>query len=203
MSEQPIAKGAGEMPVPFAALHADARRTLAAWRAPTSGLEETRQRMIAVLEADPTAMWRSHSHVHFTASLVVLSPDLDAVALTLHGKAKRWFQFGGHFESSDASLALAALREGTEESGLGDLVLLPQLIQVDAHELSSAFGHCREHLDLRFAARATSTQLTRSDESDEVAWWPLDALPDDTEASLREAISLAQVALATAGACGE
>lgn len=202
MSERTRLLGAGDMPAPFARLHADAYSLLTNWQAPTSELEQTRQRMLTVLDADLTAMWREHSRVHFTASLVVLSPDADTVALTLHGKAKRWFQFGGHFEATDADVAAAALREGTEESGLGDLVLIPRLIQVDAHELTSAFGHCAEHLDLRFAARATSTQLTRSDESDEVAWWPLDALPEDTEDSLRQAISLAQDAIVRFGECG-
>ena len=183
------------MPAPFALLHAEATALLTSWTAPTPDLARTQERMLDVLAADPTAMWRGHSRVHFTASLIVLSPDANHVALTLHGKAKRWFQFGGHFEESDASVPAAALREGTEESGLSHLELLPDLIQVDAHELASAFGHCREHLDLRFAARAVSTDLTRSAESDDVAWWPITALPDEPEESLVTGIELARAAL--------
>lgn len=179
------------MPAAFALLHADARASLASWTAPTSGLERTRERMLRVLDDDATAMWREHSPVHFTASLLVLSPALDEVALTLHGKAKRWFQFGGHLEAGDASVADAARREGLEESGLASIAMLPGLVQVDAHELGSAFGHCREHLDLRYAAVAETHELTRSDESDAVKWWRIDGLPDDVEPGLREAILLA------------
>ena len=187
------------MPESMRRLHRQARQELQAYQPRTPYLLTLRERMLDVLDTDPTAMWRAHSRVHFTASLVVLSPALDAVALTLHRKAKRWFQFGGHFEDGDASIAQAALREGTEESGLSDLVIAPHLIQVDAHELPSAFGHCTEHLDLRYAARAQSQALIRSDESDQVAWWPLNALPADTEPSLREAIALARDALAGNG----
>lgn len=179
------------MPPAFAALHADATRLIGSWSAPDPHLAQLRERFLQVLHADPTAVWRSGPPVHLTASLVVLSPGLDAVALTLHGKAKRWFQFGGHVEAGDASMADAALREGREESGLDGLRLLPGLLQLDAHTLPSAFGRCREHLDVRFAAVAETAVLTCSNESDEVRWWPLDALPPDLEPALRDAVDLA------------
>ena len=38
--------------------------------------------------------------------------------LTLHRKVGRWLQLGGHCEPADTTLAGAALREATEESGL-------------------------------------------------------------------------------------
>ena len=66
------------------------------------------------------------------------------------------------------------------------------LVQVDAHALPPAFDWCREHLDLRYAAIARSGDLVMSDESDDVRWWPVDALPEGTEESLVEAIHLAR-----------
>lgn len=148
--------------------------------------------MLRVLDNDPMCMWRHGARVHFTGSLVVLSPELDSVALTLHRKAKRWFQFGGHFEEIDTNVLAAAAREGYEESGLVDLDVVEGLIQVDAHDLPPVFGWCTEHLDLRHAAVARSRELITSHESDDVRWWAVDALPPDTDPSLAEAIRLAR-----------
>ena len=179
------------MPEGFVLLRDDARAALTAWQAPTDALEATRARMLDVLEAEPQCMWRHGVRTHFTASLVVLDASLEHVALTLHGKAKRWFQFGGHLECGDAPLEAAALREGLEESGLADLRLLPGLLAVDIHALDGAFGWCTEHLDVRYVAVAGGESLTVSDESDDVRWFDVDALPEDAEPALREAIALA------------
>ena len=152
-----------------------------------------RARMLDALAADPTAMWRHHSPAHFTASLVVVDADASRVALTLHAKAKRWFQFGGHLEADDASPAAAALREGVEESGLGmgRLRLLPGLLAVDIHPLTGSFRWCTTHLDLRYAAVAVDESLSASDESDDVRWFDVDALPTDAEPALRDAVAWA------------
>lgn len=178
------------MPAQFTVLHRDARALLVHWQAPNAAMAAIAARMLQVLDADPTAMWREHSPVHFTGSLLLFSPGLDRVALTLHGKAKRWFQFGGHFEEGDTSVADGARREGEEESGSPSFTMLPQLVAVDAHTLSKAFGRCAEHLDLRFAAIATSNDLLVSDESDDVRWWPVDALPGGSEPELIDAVTL-------------
>lgn len=187
------------MPHAFEVLRADARDALSSWTAPTASLHATRERMLRVLEAEPACMWRHGSPVHFTASLLVLSPELDEVALTLHRKAKRWFQFGGHFEEADSGVLAAAAREGREESGLAHLTVAEGLVQVDAHPLPPTFGWCHEHLDLRHAAVASSRDLTVSDESEDVRWWPIDALPEDTDVSLFEAVRLAREHVTSVG----
>lgn len=179
------------MPEQFTALHSQALADLSTWTAPSPPQEQMRARMVETLRLDATAMWRHHSRAHFTTSLVVVDADARRVALTLHAKAKRWFQFGGHLEGGDATLEAAALREGLEESGLADLRLLPGLLAVDIHALDGAFGWCTEHLDVRYVAVAVGESLTVSDESDDVRWFDVDALPEDAEPALREAIALA------------
>ncbi|MEO6512792.1 MAG: NUDIX domain-containing protein [Nocardioides sp.] len=118
--------------------------------------------------------------------------------LNLHGKARRWFAFGGHLEPDDATLAAAALREAREESGVAGLVLHPQPLHLDAHVV----GFCDprgdvHHLDVRFAARAPAgVRPEVSDESLDVRWWPVDALPEGLEDEMLVLISRARARLA-------
>ena len=78
-----------------------------------------------------------------------------------------------------------ALREAREESGVAGLRLLPDPVDLDRHALGGAFGRCREHLDVAYAAVAPAGAVPRtSDESDDVAWWPVAALPDGVVADL-------------------
>ncbi len=178
-------------------LHADATEVLTRWRAPEARLDELRRRFLEVLHASPDAMTRANAPAHLTAGVLVLSHDLDAVLLNLHGKARRWFHFGGHCEPDDATLAGAAAREGREESGLVDLVLTEEPVHLDAHRVPFCRPHGDvEHLDVRYAARAPRTaRAVVSDESLDVRWWPLEALPP-IEPEMHELIALSRAALA-------
>lgn len=174
-------------------LHADALALLEGWRAPHAGQERLRERYADHLRAHPDGLDRSCVPDHITASTVVLNGDGTAVLLTLHAKAHRWFQFGGHCEPGDITLAGAALREATEESGLAGLELDPQPVQLSEHAVpfcgSTGDVH---HLDVRFVAIAPAgAEHAVSDESLDVRWWPVDALPDP-EPDLVEAIALAR-----------
>ena len=90
----------------------------------------------------------------------------------------------------------AARREAREESGLADLEPLPDPVQLDRHVLGRSFGHCREHLDVRYVAVAPVGAGARvSTESHDVRWWPVHALPDGTRAELTPLVSLGRLAL--------
>ncbi len=174
-------------------LHADALAVLEGWPAPDAAQEQLRQRYVEHLRARPDAMTRGCRPDHLTASTLVLDADLDAVLLTLHAKAHAWFQFGGHCEPEDTSLAGAALREATEESGLDGLVLDPVPVQLSEHAVPfcGPYGDVR-HLDVRFVAVAPpGADHVVSEESLDVRWWPADALPDP-QADLVELVSLAR-----------
>lgn len=175
-------------------LHNDALAALEAWPAPDARQERLRHRIVDHLRAHPDGVYRECLPDHLTAGLLVLSPDLDRVLLNLHGKAGRWFAFGGHCEPEDTTLAGAALREGREESGLGELRLDPVPVHVDVHEVPfCAPGHRVHHLDVRFTALAAADDAHQaSAESLDVRWWPLDALPEELESDMRELIGLAR-----------
>jgi len=155
---------------------------LTAWRAPTSQQEALRRDYLDHLARHPDGTSREGPPAHLTASCFVLDAGAERVLLTLHRKGGFWVQLGGHLEPGDAGLAAAALREGREESGLRGLRLLPAgrpaPVDLHRHVLSGAFGRCREHLDVAFAAVAPEDERPSvSAESLEVAWWPVDALP--------------------------
>lgn len=174
-------------------LHADALGVLTSWNAPDGEQEALRRRYVDHLRAHPDGLLRSCTPDHLTASTLVISPDGARVLLTLHAKARRWFQFGGHLENGDATLHGAALREATEESGLSALSLDPVPVQLSEHEVpfcgDSGAVH---HLDVRFVAIVRPDVVHRaSEESLDVAWWPADDLPDP-EPALVDLVGLAR-----------
>ena len=173
-------------------LDADLRELLSGWVAPTAEQEALRRDYLAHLDAHEQASAKAGPPAHFTASCLVVDEPRERVLLTLHRKAGRWLQFGGHIEASDPGVAAAARREAVEESGLpaGSLRLLPELAQLDRHALGSGFTRCTEHLDLRWVAVAEAgAEPVVSPESIDVAWWPVAALPPDTDASIRALVS--------------
>jgi len=181
------------LPAAYRLLHEDATRQLSAWRAPDPAQEELRTSYLAHLAAHPDALWKQGPPAHFTASCLVLDGTGSQVLLTLHRKARAWFQFGGHFEPGDQNAHAAARRETREESGIATLVVRPDLVQLDRHQLVGSFGSCREHLDLRFVAVADddSTHVV-SQESLDVRWWPTDALPPRTRRELEPLVAAAR-----------
>lgn len=189
------------MPEPVTAplpLHADALACLEAWE-PTPGRQSRlRDRFVDHLRTHPDGTVRTCFPDHLTAGVVVLSTDLDHVLLNLHRKARRWFHFGGHLEAADATLVGAATREGREESGLATLHVDPVPVHVDEHsvEFCDSRGTV-QHLDVRFAAVAPAgAEHAVSEESLDVRWWPLTALPDDLEDEMHELIAAARGRLA-------
>lgn len=136
-------------------------------------------------------LYRSGRPDHLTVSCLVISHDLSHVLLTLHAKAGRWFQFGGHLEADDASLLAGVRREVTEESGLASFDLDPGVAQLDVHWVEFC-GDGVHHLDVRFVAQADSAAAYAvSEESHDVRWFPLTDLPE-LEDSVLDLIDIAR-----------
>ena len=163
-----------------AGLHADALRTLTRWAAPDAPQERLRRAYVEHLRTHDDGMLRSCVPAHLTASAMVLDHAGQRVLLTLHRKGGFWGQLGGHCEPQDGTLAAAALREATEESGIAGLRLVGDApVDLDRHALSTAFGTCGEHLDVRYAVVAPpGAEPVVSEESDDLAWFSVDQSPD-------------------------
>ncbi|WP_432849928.1 NUDIX hydrolase [Amycolatopsis sp. CA-161197] len=163
-------------------LHGDAVKTLTAW-APSLGSQESlRQAFLGFLATRDDTVQRSCAAGHLTASAVVLDSTGTQVLLTLHPRVGRWLQLGGHCEPSDVSVASAALREATEESGMTGLEIGAEPVHLDVHPITCSLGVPTRHFDVRYAVRAPAGALpVRSDESDDLRWWPVDALPAGSE----------------------
>ncbi len=154
-------------------LHEDALRTLRGCPG-----DATRERFLELLERGPDTLWREHKGAHLTASALVVDATGEKVLLCLHGRIGRWVQLGGHCEPGDQTVAAAALREATEESGIAGLALGPTPIHLDIHPVVCSGGPSL-HYDVRFAAFAPIGAVeTVSEESAALSWFAPDALPE-------------------------
>ena len=114
-------------------------------------------------------------------------PHRHQALLTLHPRFGRWLQLGGHCEDTDADIVAAALREATEESGIDGLRIDPSLAALHVHPVTCSLGVPTRHLDMQFVAHAPpGAEIACSDESLDLRWWPLDALPDDVDFGLTQ-----------------
>lgn len=178
-------------------LHDDASGVLASWTAPDAEQERLRLLYLAHLAAEPDAMLRECHPDHLTGSAIIFSADRRRVLLTLHHIVKLWLQTGGHCETVDSTLADAALREGREESGIDDLLIDPVPVLLSRH----AVPFCgpiqpAHHLDVQYVALApTGAAHVISDESDDLAWFDVDALPAQTDQPVRALIAAARTRL--------
>ncbi|MDA4890282.1 NUDIX hydrolase [Streptomyces sp. MS2A] len=158
-------------------LHDDAVLVLKGYE----GQDGLRQVYLDHLATHPDGMWKACADGHITASALVIDPSRGRVLLTLHKKLRMWLQMGGHCEPIDETLARAALREGTEESGIAGLTLLPGgPVRLDRHHTP-----CAWHLDVQYAAVAPEGAVEAiSDESLDLRWFPYAEVADVADESV-------------------
>ncbi|MFI1578457.1 NUDIX hydrolase [Embleya sp. NPDC020630] len=163
---------------------------LSAWHAPDDRADGLRRAYLEHLARYEDGMLKACRDGHVTASALIVDPAGGRVLLTMHAKILRWLQTGGHCEPGDRTPAEAALREAHEESGIAGLTLLADgaPVYLDRHDTP-----CAVHLDVQYAALAPpgATEVI-SEESLDLRWFAFDALPADTDDSVRALVNRAR-----------
>ncbi|SDE53397.1 NUDIX domain-containing protein [Auraticoccus monumenti] len=167
------------------------QHVLTTWAPADRSQDDLRRGYLRWLEREgPAALRRDGGPEHLTASCYVVSADRRRVLLCSHRKGRFWVQLGGHLEPADRDLGAAALREGVEEGGIEGLRLVEGVLDLDRHELSGAFGRCRAHWDVAFLVVAPEGAVpVTSEESEDVAWFEVDALPVPLAGSVAERLT--------------
>jgi len=184
--------------------HADALAVLAGYDDPEPDQRGLAFALLSYLDARPDATRRSCRAGHLTASAIVLDAAGERVLLTLHPRVGAWLPMGGHIEQTDPTLVAAAAREAAEESGIDGLTVAPAPLRLGAHPVTCSLGVPTRHLDVCYLAVAPPGAVeARSDESDDLSWFPVDRLPGgvppDVPVLVRRA--LARLASAPGGGC--
>jgi len=178
--------------VSFQTVRASAQETLRSWAPADEPQELLRLTYLSYLAAVPDAVRRDCAAGHITASALICDIQRRRVLLTLHPRIGRWVQLGGHCEDEDVSLVGAALREAREESGIDDLTIDPTPLQVHTHALTCSGGVPTHHLDVQFLVTAKPGSIARiSDESLDLDWFGIGALPAGVDASVVELVAAA------------
>ena len=135
-----------------------------------------RDAMVSLLAGGAAAFARDHfAPGHFTAGCFIVDGG-GRLLLHHHRRLNRWLQMGGHIEGDEWPEA-AALREGAEESGLPDLALGCDILDLDVHAIPAGKGEPgHAHFDVRYLARTANAAAVSIDpsESNELAWVGLD-----------------------------
>ena len=174
-------------------LRASTIEALTSWHAPDPAQDTLRHAVLSFVLAREDACRRECVPGHVTASALVLDHTGTQTLLTLHPRFGRWLQLGGHCEDGDPDIAAAALREASEESGIPGLEIEQNIAAIHVHPVTCSLGVPTRHLDLQFIAHAPAdAEIVCSDESLDLRWWPLDALPADTDFGLAQLVKAAR-----------
>jgi 8-oxo-dGTP pyrophosphatase MutT (NUDIX family) len=151
------------------------------------------ERIRHVLQTEPDP-WSRATPLHLTGSALIVHPATGRVLLRWHQRQQAWLQVGGHGDPGEHEPLAVALREGAEETGLGDLVPWPDATLLHAVIVPVPAGSgepAHEHADLRFVLATASPQAMRAETSGAPLRWLSTAEATDLtiEVNLRESLA--------------
>ena len=170
-------------------------------RTGTEAVDRARAReVLAGSPVDPLVEinpWDRALPLHATASALIVHPDSLRVLLRWHARQQSWLQVGGHGDPGETDPLAIALREGREETGLGDLRPWPdeRLLHVVVVAVPAKGDEpAHEHADLRFVLATDRPGAARPERPDAPLRWLTfaNARALTTEANLRETLDRAE-----------
>ena len=145
--------------------------------------------ILAFLDKNPDAFYRTNLLAHMTASAWVVNPKRTKTLMVYHRLYDSWSWTGGHADGEEDLLAVA-LREVREETGVQRLrpvteeIYSLEVLTVDGHEKHGRYVPSHLHLNVTYLLEAEEDQPLRVCEAENsgVAWFSLaDALSASTE----------------------
>ncbi|MFE4538471.1 NUDIX hydrolase [Streptomyces scopuliridis] len=172
-------------------------------RDPREAADAARVRALVEDADDP---WLRSTPLHVTASALIVHPGSGRVLMRWHARQGSWLQIGGHGDPGESDPLEVVLREGHEETGLGDLVPYPdaslaRLVQVVIVPVAAGAGEpAHEHADLRFVLATADPDAARPENPDAPLRWmtPAEAREATSEENVREALRRVEELLAVA-----
>ncbi len=158
-------------------------------------MERFRADVLTFAASHPDALHRSCVEGHLTGSALVLDHRGEQVLLMHHRKLQRWLQPGGHTDG-EANLAVTALREAEEETGIIGLRIALPAIDIDIHRVAPPAEDPHDHLDVRFLVVAPpEAVLSGNHESTALKWVaPHELVDHGADPGLFRLVSAAQAA---------
>ncbi|MFE4945274.1 NUDIX hydrolase [Streptomyces sp. NPDC056641] len=176
-------------------------------RDPREAADVARVRALAEGADDP---WLRSIPLHVTASALIVHPASGRVLMRWHARQRSWLQVGGHGDPGESDPLEVVLREGQEETGLGDLAPYPdpslaRLVQVVIVPVAAGGGEpAHEHGDLRFLLATADPDAARPENPDAPLRWmtPAEAREATSEENVREALRRVEESLTVAAERG-
>ncbi|MGI5240900.1 NUDIX hydrolase [Dactylosporangium sp. CA-139066] len=174
---------------------------LARYRAagPAEEADVARLRALLAGADDP---WTRASPLHVTGSALIVHPPTARVLLRWHERQGAWLHVGGHADPGETDPLAVALREGREETGLGDLAPWPDaglvhVVIVPVNAKGDEPAH--EHADVRLVLATATPDAARPERpSAPLRWLTVpEALSVTAEPNLRETIARAARLMST------
>jgi len=132
--------------------------------------DSVRAAMISFARSHPDSLYRTCVEGHFTGSALVVEERTGRILVLFHTKLRKWLQPGGHTDG-EAAMAITALREASEETGLSGLRVYPVAMDLDIHEVRPPAEPAHLHHDVRFLVLAPYGSVpVGNHESESLRW---------------------------------
>ena len=143
--------------------------------------EKDRAFILAFLERNPDAFFRSNPVAHMTASAWVVNPARDRVLMVYHRLYDSWAWTGGHADG-ETDLLSVALRECREETGVlhvrpvTEEIYSLEIMTVEGHEKRGQYVPSHLHLNLTYLLEADERDALQVCEAENsgVRWFSLE-----------------------------